>query len=160
MRSPPPSRSRRSRSSPSRRRASPMASAESAQGVADPRVVAACFGKQNDAGVSKRRPLRDAPAVARPAAAPAPPKQPAMAPKPCAHCGVAIELPPQHALYWRCGACRKVNGRPAYARGFRAGCANCGVCAFYASRITHGSHGCARSFRLQENIEKTSTSQC
>ena len=93
---------------------------------------------KNDTGVSKRRPLRDAPAVARPAAAPAPPKQPAMAPKPCAHCGVAIELPPQHALYWRCGACRKVNGRPAYARGFRAWCANCGVCAFYASRITHG----------------------
>ena len=115
MRSPPPSRSRRSRSSPSRRRASPMASAESALGVADPRVVAACLSKKNDTGVSKRRPLRDAPAVARPAAAPAPPKQPAMAPKPCAHCGAAIELPPQHALYWRCGACRKVNGRPAYA---------------------------------------------
>jgi len=57
---------------------------------------------------------------------------------------VAIELPPQHALYWRCGACRKVNGRPAYARGFRAGCANCGVCAFYASRITHG---CALQLR-------------
>ena len=95
-----------------------MASAELAQGVANPRVVAACFGKQNDAGVSKRRPLRDAPVVARPAAAPAPPKQPAMAPKPCAHCGVAIELPPRHALYWRCGARRKVNGRPAYARGF------------------------------------------
>ena len=109
----------------------------------------------------KRRPLRDAPAVARPAAAPAPPKQPAMAPKPRAHCGGAIELPPQHALYWRCGACRKVNGRPAYARGFRAGCANCGVCAFYASRITHGPHGVRGRFeRLQENIEETATNQC
>ena len=114
-----------------------MASAESALGVADPRAVAACFGTaKNHTGVSKRRPLRDAPAVARPAAAPAPQNHPAMAPKPCAYCGVAIELPPQHLLYWRCGACRKVNGRLAYARGFRAGCANCGVCAFYASRIT------------------------
>ena len=62
-----------------------------------------------------------------------------MAPKPCAHCGVAIELPPQHAAYWRCGACRKVNGRPAYARGCRSGVLGCGLCSFYASRLTHAA---------------------
>jgi len=56
----------------------------------------------------------------------------------CAHCGVPIDLPLQHRYYWRCGSCRKVNGRPPYARGVLNGCLKCGWCSFYGSRITHG----------------------
>jgi len=56
---------------------------------------------------------------------------------PCSHCKTFLNLPKEHAAYWRCGSCRKVNGRPTYARGFVQGYVKCGVCFFYASRITH-----------------------
>ena len=57
----------------------------------------------------------------------------------CAHCAGAIQLPREHESYWRCGVCRKVNGRPAAARGFARGVLRCGLCAFYGSRLTHGA---------------------
>ena len=56
---------------------------------------------------------------------------------PCYHCKTLLSLPKEHAAYWRCGHCRKVNGRPNYARGFVSGFLYCGLCRFYFSRITH-----------------------
>ena len=47
------------------------------------------------------------------------------------------DRPKEHSKYWRCGHCRKVNGRPNYARGFVPGLLYCGLCRFYFSRITH-----------------------
>ena len=55
----------------------------------------------------------------------------------CYHCKTLLSLPKEHSNYWRCGHCRKVNGRPNYARGFVPGFLYCGLCRFYFSRITH-----------------------
>ena len=55
----------------------------------------------------------------------------------CYHCKTLLSLPKEHSNYWRCGHCRKVNGRPNYARGFVSGFLYCGLCRFYFSRITH-----------------------
>ena len=55
----------------------------------------------------------------------------------CYHCKTLLSLPKEHSKYWRCGHCRKVNGRPNYARGFVPGILYCGLCRFYFSRITH-----------------------
>ena len=55
----------------------------------------------------------------------------------CYHCKTLLSLPKEHSKYWRCGHCRKVNGRPNYARGFVPGLLYCGLCRFYFSRITH-----------------------
>ena len=55
----------------------------------------------------------------------------------CYHCKTLLSLPKEHSKYWRCGHCRKVNGRPNYARGFVPGVLYCGLCRFYFSRITH-----------------------
>ena len=55
----------------------------------------------------------------------------------CYHCKTLLSLPKEHSKYWRCGHCRKVNGRPNYARGFVSGFLYCGLCRFYFSRITH-----------------------
>ena len=55
----------------------------------------------------------------------------------CYHCKTLLSLPKEHSNYWRCGHCRKVNGRPNYARGFVPGLLYCGLCRFYFSRITH-----------------------
>ena len=55
----------------------------------------------------------------------------------CYHCKTLLSLPKEHSKYWRCGHCRKVNGRPNYARGFVPGLLYCGLCRFYFSRITN-----------------------
>ena len=55
----------------------------------------------------------------------------------CYHCKTLLSLPKEHSKYWRCGHCRKVNGRPNYARGFVPGFLYCGLCRFYFSRITN-----------------------
>ena len=55
----------------------------------------------------------------------------------CYHCKTLLSLPKEHSNYWRCGHCRKVNGRPNYARCFVPGFLYCGPCRFYFSRITH-----------------------
>ena len=55
----------------------------------------------------------------------------------CYHCKTLLSLPKEHSKYWRCGHCRKVNGRPNYARGFVPGVLYCGLCRFYFSRITN-----------------------
>lgn len=41
----------------------------------------------------------------------------------------------KHAKFWRCGECRRINGRPPSARGWQG--ITGGVCSFYASRIVH-----------------------
>ena len=55
----------------------------------------------------------------------------------CYHCKTLLSLPKEHSNYWRCGHCRKVNGRPNYARCFVPGFLCCGLCRIYFSRITH-----------------------
>ena len=55
----------------------------------------------------------------------------------CWHCRSTVRVLRQNLRYWRCGVCRRVNGRPTYARGL-AGLAQCGLCRFYASRLVHG----------------------
>ena len=55
----------------------------------------------------------------------------------CYHCKTLLSLPKEHSKYWRCGHCRKVNGRPNYARSFVPGFLYCGLCRFYFSRITN-----------------------
>ena len=50
----------------------------------------------------------------------------------CYHCKTLLSLPKEHSNYWRCGHCRKVNGRPNYARGFVSGFLYCGLCRFYS----------------------------
>lgn len=62
-----------------------------------------------------------------------------MPPTTCAHCSTKVDVPPHQNLYWRCGVCRRINGRPAYARGCVSACLRCGWCYFYGSRLTHAA---------------------
>lgn len=55
----------------------------------------------------------------------------------CWHCRSFVRIAPRDVGYWRCGACRRINGRPKSARGFSRGFLRCGLCRFYASRLIH-----------------------
>lgn len=55
----------------------------------------------------------------------------------CWHCRSLLQVAEMNQYYWRCGMCRRVNGRPDYARGFVNGILRLGLCRFYLSRIVH-----------------------
>lgn len=54
----------------------------------------------------------------------------------CWHCRASVKIDAKHVGFWRCGECRRINGRPPSARGWQG--IKCGVCSFYSSRIVHG----------------------